>query len=346
MWFNRPTYNSYTPSGYSYTSNDDLYAGDIALERAAREREAAARRAEHLYLQRMQDAARSPYNSYLSDDGDSVTNQYDPRASSYIVHEGSKRRRVPEQQQQPEPTRQAELSRQREEERVRQSEQHTYQHRRVSFWVEVPDHPGLIADISFQSTSTSTPTSHFSVPISSPGQKPTQLPKYPSPPPPQKPATGEETPEQIRAAMAIQDFYRNRVTRQQALASIAEVSTRFEQLKSTFTPPPRLDYRSATPDDIITIAVSEPFTHASSIPPTEDAEDTTETSKSLAYTPNNKVVLEYIENLNRLVDKLDGIESGGHASVREQRKQMIRNVVAEAQQVDGWIATTWRLAQA
>ena len=57
-------------------------------------------------------------------------------------------------------------------------------------------------------------------------------------------------------------------------------------------------------------------------------------------------MLEYIENLNRLVDKLDRIESGGHAAVREQRKQMIKNVEAEAQRMDGWIATIWKLAQA
>ena len=137
------------------------------------------------------------------------------------------------------------------------------------------------------------------------------------------------------------------MTRQRALASIAEVLTQFEQFKSNFSPPSQLDYRGATADDVIPIPVSEPFVHASSIPPSSgDSADTTDTSKLLAYTPNNKVVLEYIENLNRLVDRLDRIESGGHAGVREQRKQMIRNVEAEAQRMDGWIATIWKLAQA
>ena len=147
--------------------------------------------------------------------------------------------------------------------------------------------------------------------------------------------------------MTIQEFYRNRVTRQRALASIAEVLTQFEQFKSDFSPPSQLDYRGATVDDVITVPVSEPFAHASSISASSgDDPDSTDTSKLLAYTPNNKVVLEYIENLNRLVDKLDRIESGGHAAVREQRKQMIRNVEAEAQRMDGWIATIWKLAQA
>ena len=150
--------------------------------------------------------------------------------------------------------------------------------------------------------------------------------------------------------MTIQEFYRTRLARRQALTSIAELSTQFEQFKSAFSPPPQLDYRSAASGDITTIPVaSESFVHASSIPPSsEDAEDATETSESnpgLAFTSNNKVVLEYIENLNRLVDKLDRIESGGHASVREQRKQMIRDVEAEAQWMDRWIAAVWNLAQ-
>lgn len=150
--------------------------------------------------------------------------------------------------------------------------------------------------------------------------------------------------------MTIQEFYRSRAARRQALTSIAELSTQFEQFKSGFSPPPHLDYRGATPDDVITVRVSSgSFAHASSIPSSSgDAEDTTETSEpnpGLAFTSNSKVVLEYIENLNRLVDKLDRIESGGDASVREQRKQMIRNVEAEAQRIDRWIAAVWNLAR-
>ena len=190
---------------------------------------------------------------------------------------------------------------------------------------------------------------HFSVPISSPGVS-TSATEPSSPPPSPKAATSEATPEQIHAAMTIQEFYRSRTTRRQALSSIAELSTQFERFKSAFSPPSQLDYRSATSNDTVTIPVSsESFLDASSIPPsTEDTEDTAETSRSnpgLAFTSNNKVVLEYVENLNRLIDKLDRVESGGHASVREQRKQMIKNVEAEAQRMDRWIADVWNLAR-
>jgi len=139
------------------------------------------------------------------------------------------------------------------------------------------------------------------------------------------------------------------MARGQALTSIAALSTQLEQSKSALIYPPQLDYRDVTPDAIITIPVtSESFVRASSMPLSDDADDTSETSGSnprLAFTSNNRAVLEYIESLNQLIDKLDRVESGGHASVREQRKQMIRNVEAEAQRIDRWIAAVWDLAR-
>ncbi|KAF9648130.1 hypothetical protein BDM02DRAFT_3115910 [Thelephora ganbajun] len=333
MWFNRPTYNSYTPYGYGYSSFEDPYARAVAQEHAARQREAAARCAEHHRRQQMQGAARSPYDSYLNDDT-SISYPYNPRAHDYTTHEDLKRKQTLERQQQLESARQAKLDR-REAERTRELAEHT----------------------SKLQKSTSTPVPRFSVSTLSPGRspcaiphtRPTQFSRYPSPSPSPNPVIPEVTPKQVRASMTIQEFYRTRMVRRQALVSIAELSTQFEQFKSAYSSPTRLDFCGATPDDTITIPVpSESFVHALSIPPSSRLEDATEASKynpGLAFTSNNKVVHEYIENLNRLLDKLDRIESGGHASVREQRKQMIRNVEAEAQRMDRWIAAVWRLAQ-
>ena len=134
MWFNRPAYNSYTPYGYGYSSFEDPHARAIARERAAREREAAARNADLLRWQQMQEAARSPYNSYLSDDDDEgsfVSYPYNPRAHDYITHEDLKRRQILEQQRQLELARQAELNR-REAERVRELAEHTSKLQEVS----------------------------------------------------------------------------------------------------------------------------------------------------------------------------------------------------------------------
>jgi hypothetical protein len=148
----------------------------------------------------------------------------------------------------------------------------------------------------------------------------------------------------------IHEYYRKRAARSEALTSIHQVSSEFEKAKSTFSFPSPLDYISPTPDTTLPIFVCpESFKHASSLPPSsEDAEYTTETPKSiprLAFTSNNKVVHEYIEHLNRLLVNLDKVESGGDAMVRERRKQMIRDIDAEAQLMDRWIVAVWNLVQ-
>ena len=104
--------------------------------------------------------------------------------------------------------------------------------------------------------------------------------------------TREATLEQIGAAMTIQEFYQKRMARQQALASIAELSTQFEQFMSAFSPPFQLDYHGAAAHNTITITVSsELFVHASLIPLySEDGEDAPKTSSSpaLAFTSNRR----------------------------------------------------------
>lgn len=125
MWFNRPAYNNYVPSGYGYQGFDDPHARAIARDRAAQEREAAARHAELLHWQRMQDASRPPYNSYPSGDNGSFVSHpyaYNPHPNTYPIYEDLRRRQALERQRQLELARRAELSRRREEERDRELE--------------------------------------------------------------------------------------------------------------------------------------------------------------------------------------------------------------------------------
>lgn len=145
MWFNRPAYSSYTPHyGYGYSSFEDPNARAIARERAAREREAAARRADLLHWQQMQDAARSPYNSYLSDDEDSfISYPYIPRAYNYATYEDLKRQQTLEQQRQLELARQADR---REAKRVRKLAEHTPKPQEVSLVAcRTSDHHGVVS---------------------------------------------------------------------------------------------------------------------------------------------------------------------------------------------------------
>lgn len=125
MWYNQPTYISYSPYGYGYVNSGDPYAR-APRERTSRGRDAAAY---HPHWQQTQGAAQYPYNSYLSGgEGSFVSYPYQSHAYDYnpYVHEDTNRRQVREQERQLELARQADLNRKREEER-------TYKPQEVSF---------------------------------------------------------------------------------------------------------------------------------------------------------------------------------------------------------------------
>lgn len=134
MWFTQPTYNSYipysyTPHGHGYPSPEDSLNRAIARDRAAREREAAARRRHG--VPRWQDATRSSYSPYLSDDDDGgsfVPYPYDPRAYSYTprVDEDLRLSQIQEHQRQLQLAHQAELNRRREAERTQEFVEQAY----------------------------------------------------------------------------------------------------------------------------------------------------------------------------------------------------------------------------
>lgn len=138
MWFNRPAHNSYTPygctpPGSSYSSFEDPLARAVAQDRAAREREAAARR-------RRQDVTRYPYNSYPSDDEDDGA--FTPHPYNSYVNEDLRLRQDLEQQRQLQLAHQAELDGRREAEWTRNLAEHVYE----------PQEP-VVRFVSLQTTS-------------------------------------------------------------------------------------------------------------------------------------------------------------------------------------------------
>lgn len=50
----------------------------------------------------------------------------------------------------------------------------------------------------------------------------------------------------------------------------------------------------------------------------------------------------YEEELNRLLGKLDAVESGGDVGVREARRELVRLVETEAERVERWKGAVWR----
>jgi len=138
-------------------------------------------------------------------------------------------------------------------------------------------------------------------------------------------------PEQTAAAK-IQSFYRTR----KALATISELEAKFGDLKHAFTLPEAVDYLSAD-GEVITVKVD-----ASVIPMQLEAPSESTLPARLAFTPANVPIRAYDEDLNRILTKLDAVESWGQKKVRERRRDVVRNVELEAARIETVWAEVWR----
>lgn len=62
----------------------------------------------------------------------------------------------------------------------------------------------------------------------------------------------------------------------------------------------------------------------------------------LAYTKQNYPIHAYLEKLNVLLVKLDGVESHGSKQVRERRKQAAKSIETEAERIEKVVKDIWR----
>jgi hypothetical protein len=140
------------------------------------------------------------------------------------------------------------------------------------------------------------------------------------------------TQEQTNAATKIQSFYRSR----KALSTISQLETKFEALKHSFTLPAAIDYLSAD-GEVITLKADSINLSA----PPETASESTSSAR-LAFTHTNVPIRAYDENLNRILGKLDAVESWGERKVRERRRDVVRKVELEAARVESIWVEIWK----
>lgn len=128
------------------------------------------------------------------------------------------------------------------------------------------------------------------------------------------------------AATKIQTIYRIH----RAIAAITKLEECFNSLKHSFTFPSTVDFQGL---DGSTITVETPATTSSS-PAIPDI-------PKLAFTPVNFSLHAYIEGLNRLLVKLDAVDSWGNATVRKHRRKVVASVEAEASRVEVLWKQVW-----
>ncbi|KAF4586328.1 hypothetical protein EYR38_010603 [Pleurotus pulmonarius] len=186
---------------------------------------------------------------------------------------------------------------------------------------------------------TRSPSPKHTIPVRSPSPEP-RLQHLPSPPLSRQPSpTRLGSPQQSslanarlptsveklnEAASIIQRVYRVH----HALRTVKSLSSQFEQLRSNFQRPRKLDFQGPG-SEIITVDVESPPASLPSISP------------KLAYTSTNVPLHGYVESLNRLLVALDAVESHGAKEVRDVRKQVVRMVELEASAIEQWWRNLW-----
>ncbi|KAG8698474.1 hypothetical protein FRC08_005888, partial [Ceratobasidium sp. 394] len=98
---------------------------------------------------------------------------------------------------------------------------------------------------------------------------------------------------------------------------VTNILSKFASLKSGFTFPPTLDFLPS-PEGVST--------------PTP----------KLAYTPNNAPLHQYEHLLTGLLTQLDAVESYGDAEVRKTRKDAVKEIEKELEELDGKKVHEWR----
>ena len=63
----------------------------------------------------------------------------------------------------------------------------------------------------------------------------------------------------------------------------------------------------------------------------------------LAYTPRNHALHVYTDSMDKLLMKLDGVESWGDEDVRKRRRDVVKAIEEEASSLERQWMNAWRL---
>ena len=194
----------------------------------------------------------------------------------------------------------------------------------------------------------SRPCSNPSIPIhverasnarsSSPKANPIPEPKSRSPP---KPLYTEK---HATAASVIQQQFRIH----RSLHTVGDIASEFQTLKNAFVYPTVIEFQEAGSEEghisvSITHSPSE-FDEIEEVNDDDEGEARMEVDKQqpkLAYTAVNYTVHSYVDAMEKLLMKLDGVESWGDKGVRESRRSVVREIGKESIKLERYLKQAW-----
>ena len=154
-----------------------------------------------------------------------------------------------------------------------------------------------------------------------------------SPPPDRKaPSTQEQyTRRHVEAASVLQRFFRIR----QSIHAIQSLISEFNALHTSFTYPSTISFQnpSSPSADVVNVAAVDPSSGS------DDIDCNTKIPK-LTFNSTNYGLLAYNDALDKLLIRLDGVESWGDPGVRERR----RNAVKQIEKEQGLVEKFWKMS--
>ncbi|KXN83530.1 hypothetical protein AN958_01261 [Leucoagaricus sp. SymC.cos] len=138
----------------------------------------------------------------------------------------------------------------------------------------------------------------------------------------------------VEAASVLQRHFRIR----QSIRSIKSLTSDFNTLRRKFTYPSTISFQKPssppTSNDVINVpAIS---THPDDATNLEDA-----SIPKLAFNSTNYDLRAYIEALDKLLVKLDGVESWGDPEVRTRRRAVVKRIEEEQVFLERFWKTSW-----
>ncbi|KAF9526012.1 hypothetical protein CPB83DRAFT_858505 [Crepidotus variabilis] len=159
-----------------------------------------------------------------------------------------------------------------------------------------------------------------------------------TPPPTAQPVYNEE---HENAASKIQQQYRIH----HSYKALDALASQFQTLKSEFVYPRIIDFQQPSSEEgHISVHANRPPSEFDYVPEVETEEtpmDVDGGEPKLAYTSVNYPLHTYTDAMDKLLMKLDGVESWGEKAVREKRRSIVRDINKESARLDRYWKQAW-----
>jgi hypothetical protein len=171
----------------------------------------------------------------------------------------------------------------------------------------------------------------------SPPPKADRIPE-PKSQPPQKPVY---TKEHETAASVIQQKFRIH----QSLRTINDIASEFQTLKNTFVYPSVVEFQKpGSEGGHIPVPITRPPLEVGQVEEVAENEVemvVDEQQPKLAYTSVNHRLHSYVDAMEKLLMRLDGVESWGDKGVRDNRRSVVKEIGKESEKLERYWKKAW-----